>query len=213
VAGDPRSGSTNCGRNARKNRETFGLSKLTAGPCRNAGRKRLGGVAGVLVALWRFSWEPHAEGVGSRPAVGPRTAAAGAPAPWQDRAPAATGPRPSTATLLLGQVRYANRELARDPASVFFTVVLPVLLVALFPTIFGQDETLPGRGMTLPQFLAPVLAVYGIAVAAYVNLPEGIARARDRGILKRLVARPCRPGPTWRDGSARRCGSACWPRC
>jgi ABC-2 type transport system permease protein len=103
-------------------------------------------------------------------------------------------------------VRYANRELARDPASLFFAIALPALLAALFPTIFGHTELIPGRGVPLPQFLAPVLAVYGITVSAYVNLPEGIARARDLGILKRLRGTPL-PGWIYLAG---RLGATLW---
>jgi ABC-2 type transport system permease protein len=178
------------------------------------------GVAGVVVALWRFSWEPYAEGGGAAAAGRPAATAAdqaaiwrdlepaatGGPATWRDLEPAGPAVQPSTVSLLLGQFRYANRELARDPASVFFAVVLPALLMALFPAIFGQSELVPGRGVPYPQFLAPVLAVYGITVAAYVNLPEGIARARDLGVLKRLRGTPL-PGLAYLAG---RVGSALW---
>ena len=178
------------------------------------------GLGGVLVALWRFSWEPYAEGRGGGAVAEPPAAATDAPAAEQDLEPAATGGpaawrdlgpagpavRPSTTGLLRNQLRYANRELARDPASVFFAVVLPALLAALFPSIFGRSELVPGRGVPLPQFLAPVLAVYGITVAAYVNLPEGIARARDLGVLKRLRGTPL-PGWAYLTG---RLGSALW---
>jgi ABC-2 type transport system permease protein len=172
------------------------------------------GVAGVLVALWRFSWEPYAEGGGAAAAAADQAAAGqdlepaatGGPATWRDLGPAGPAVPPSTVSLLLGQFRYANRELARDPASVFFAVVLPALLMALFPAIFGQSELVPGRGVPYPQFLAPVLAVYGITVAAYVNLPEGIVRARDLGVLKRLQGTPL-PGWAYLAG---RVGSALW---
>jgi ABC-2 type transport system permease protein len=174
------------------------------------------GLGGVLVALWRFSWEPYAEGAAAEPpdmateapAAEPdaEPAASGVPAGWQGLGPAGPAVRPSAASLLRQQLRYANRELARDPASVFFAVVLPALLAALFPTIFGRSELVAGRGVPLPQFLAPVLAVYGITVAAYVNLPEGIARARDLGVLKRLRGTPL-PGWAYLAG---RLGSALW---
>jgi ABC-2 type transport system permease protein len=174
------------------------------------------GVAGVLVALWRFSWEPYAEGRGDGAAAAPpateaaapdlEPAATGEPAGWRDLGPAGPAVRPSTLSLLRNQLRYANRELARDPASLFFAIALPALLAALFPTIFGHSELIPGRGVPLPQFLAPVLAVYGITVSAYVNLPEGIARARDLGILKRLRGTPL-PGWAYLAG---RLGATLW---
>jgi ABC-2 type transport system permease protein len=154
------------------------------------------GLAGVLVALWRFSWEPYGRQAGRAGAAPAARPDAEAPAGGWQPAALTVGParRPPAVRLLLGQVRYATRVLGRDRASMFFSVVFPALLAVLFPLVFGHDEILPGRGVELPQFLAPVLAVYGIAVAAYVNLPEEIARARDLGILKRLSGTPL---PAW----------------
>jgi hypothetical protein len=50
VAGDPRPGRPTAER--QENRETLGLSRLTATPCRNAGRKRLGVLAGLRWPAW-----------------------------------------------------------------------------------------------------------------------------------------------------------------
>ncbi|HKE98199.1 MAG TPA: ABC transporter permease [Actinomycetes bacterium] len=167
------------------------------------------GLAGVLVALRRFSWDPYGPRAGrgaAAPAGAGGGAAEAAAEAWLDARPAGPARRPPAWRLLRGQVRYANRVIARDRASVFFSVLLPALLAVLFPLVFGQHELVPGRDVELPQFLAPVLAVYGLAVAAYVNLPEGVARARDLGILKRLRGTPL---PAW-SYLAGRIGSALW---
>ena len=92
----------------------------------------------------------------------------------------------------MDQVGYANRALARDPASVFFAIGFPVLLLALFATVFRSVE-LPDH-LTVPQFLVASMSVYGIAIMAYVNLPESVSRARERGVLKRLQGTPL---PLW----------------
>jgi ABC-type multidrug transport system permease subunit len=91
--------------------------------------------------------------------------------------------------LLLGETRHANALLWRDPGSMFFAVAFPVLLVLLVPQIYGRDVILE-NGTPLPRFYAPVMAIYGAAVTAYVNMPEGLARARERGVLQRISGTP-----------------------
>jgi ABC-type multidrug transport system permease subunit len=135
-------------------------------------------VGASVVAVLRFSWEPRRRTTPVRAADAP--------------APAAARPirvvrtaRRGTATLLWGQIRYATRTLWRDPGSVFFAVAFPILLLALVPTVFGTGQ-MPWANMRFPQWYAPAMAVYGIAVHAFVNMPETVARARDTGVLKRL---------------------------
>lgn len=100
--------------------------------------------------------------------------------------------RARAADLLVAQIRHSNRSLWRDPGSVFFAVAFPVLLVLLVPQLFGRDTTLPD-GTPTAQFYAPTMAVYGAAVTAYLNMPEAIAQARQRGVLKRLRGTPLPP--------------------
>ncbi|PKQ14686.1 MAG: hypothetical protein CVT68_10610, partial [Actinobacteria bacterium HGW-Actinobacteria-8] len=49
-------------------------------------------------------------------------------------------------------------------------------------------------GQTLGAFFAATMAVYGAAVTAYVNLPTGLAEARDEGVLQRIHGTPL---PAW----------------
>lgn len=145
------------------------------------------GAAGALVAARFFSWQPPGQearaGVArARAAIGP--APTGVSRPW-DRPP---GRRRTVLSLLLDQVGYANRALARDPASVFFAIGFPVLLLGLFSAVFRGVE-LPDH-LTVPQFLVASMSVYGIAIMAYVNLSESVSRARERGVLKRLRGTP-----------------------
>jgi len=137
-------------------------------------------VGASVVAVLRFSWAPR------RRATPVRAADADAPAPAAVRSlRVVRTTRRDTATLLWGQIRYATRTLWRDPGSVFFAVAFPILLLALVPTVFGTGQ-MPWADMRFPQWYAPAMAVYGIAVHAFVNMPETVARARDTGVLKRL---------------------------
>jgi len=97
---------------------------------------------------------------------------------------------PSTASLLTGQVRHAQSVLWRNASAVFFAVAFPVVLVAIVPAVNGGGDVVMSDGQTLGVFYAGAMAVYGAAVTAYVNMPQGVAEARDRGVLKRTGGTP-----------------------
>jgi ABC-type multidrug transport system permease subunit len=139
-------------------------------------------VAGVFVALQRFSWQP-------RGAAGPRIASQGpGAAPARLSAPQAPARRhDSSVVLLTGQIRYALLGLRRDALAVFFSVVFPALLLALFPTVFGDGQV---HGLRMAQYLFAGMLAYTVAVTAFVDLPEGVAGARSAGVLKRLRGTP-----------------------
>lgn len=43
-------------------------------------------------------------------------------------------------SLALHEFRFAQKVFWRNPASVFFTALLPVLFLLIFATIFGGDQ-------------------------------------------------------------------------
>jgi ABC-type multidrug transport system permease subunit len=89
-------------------------------------------------------------------------------------------------------VRAADRSARRDPGTLFFALVMPVGLYALMVTMQGADvEVRPG--LAFAPFFAASMVTWGTAVTAFMNLPEAVATARDRGILKRLRGTPVRP--------------------
>ena len=45
----------------------------------------------------------------------------------------------SGAALVFHQFRYDQKTFWRDPASVFFTVLLPLIFLFIFATIFGNE--------------------------------------------------------------------------
>ena len=142
------------------------------------------GVAGALVAAWALRRE--------RDRTSARRGSARS-APASDARPRRTA-SPSLFTLLAGQVTHSVRVLSRNASSVFFAVAFPILLVALIPTVNGGGDQLMESGQTLGAFFAATMAVYGAAVTAYVNLPTGLAEARDRGVLQRVRGTPL---PAW----------------
>jgi len=166
------------------------------------------GSAGAVVAIWAFRRQPAAQPARDRsdrsPADAGRSASAqpaGKPGhaeqvprerPDLARADAVTTvKRPSALRLVFDQARAANRATWRDPGS-FLYVVVPVGLYALLLTTQG-DVRLPG-GMPFATFFAASMITWGAGTAAVLNLPEAVARARDRGVLKRLRGTPLAAG-------------------
>jgi len=138
------------------------------------------GLAGAVVAGWALRRE--------RDRSVSRTPRSAKARP-SDAAPRRVA-RPSTWVLVREQIAHTSAILWRDASSTFFAVIFPVLLLAIIPTISGGgDITLPG-GQLLGAFFAVTMAIYGMAVTTYVNMPQGVAEHRDRGILKRAHGSP-----------------------
>jgi ABC-2 type transport system permease protein len=91
-------------------------------------------------------------------------------------------------SLSVAQTRFTTVKLLRDPLSVFFAVVFPILLLVFFSAVYGSSAS--WGGLPLPQYLAAVFSVYGIAVMAYVSLSSMVADDRARRVLKRLRGSP-----------------------
>jgi ABC-type multidrug transport system permease subunit len=101
---------------------------------------------------------------------------------------------PSVLALVDAQFRHTQSILWRDLSSVFFAVAFPVILVAVIPTVNGGGDREMPTGQPLGTFFAATMAIYGAAVTAYVNMPQGLAEDRERGVLKRTRATPL---PAW----------------
>ncbi|MFO1088849.1 MAG: ABC transporter permease [Hyphomicrobiales bacterium] len=94
--------------------------------------------------------------------------------------------------LLLTETLHQLKLFSRRPPAVFFVVFMPVVLLLLFTSIFGNEE-IPGLGITTAQFYTPGLAVFGAVMACYTYLSISTSAARDLGILKRLRGTPLPP--------------------
>jgi ABC-type multidrug transport system permease subunit len=147
----------------------------------------LWGLAGAFVAtalLRRDRDRDASRGSGAGAASAGRTRATAA-----DSQPRRTA-TPSMGALLLDQVRHAQAILWRDASAVFFAVAFPVVLVAIIPAVNGGGDQLMSNGVSLGTFYAATMAIYGAAVTAYVNMPQGVAEDRERGVLKRTGGTP-----------------------
>jgi ABC-type multidrug transport system permease subunit len=138
------------------------------------------GVAAVVVAAWALRREPKASAapVGTRRASGERSGLQ-----------AAQAGRPSALATVLQQTSWANTAASRDFGWVFFAVAMPVGLYALMAAQLGDSEFRPS-GLPFALYFAVGMAAYGASITAFINMPEAVATARDRGLLKRLRGTP-----------------------
>jgi ABC-2 type transport system permease protein len=99
------------------------------------------------------------------------------------------------ARLVWHQFRYDQKAFWRNPAAAGFAVVLPVLFLLIFATIFGNQTTVvDGREVKVATYQVPGIITLALVSATYVNLTITITNLRERRILKRLRATPL---PAW----------------
>jgi ABC-type transport system involved in multi-copper enzyme maturation permease subunit len=150
----------------------------------------LWGLAGAVVATVQFRRDRDRD---AAPASQARRSRAAARHRAGDTTPRRTA-APSVGALVWEQVRHAQSVLWRNASAVFFAVAFPVVLVAVIPAVNGGGDQVMDNGQTLGVFYAGAMAIYGAAVTAYVNMPQGVAEARDRGVLKRTGGTPLPAG-------------------
>jgi ABC-2 type transport system permease protein len=102
----------------------------------------------------------------------------------------------SGARLVWHQFRYDQKTFWRNPAATFFAIVLPVMFLFIFVTIFGNKNLgLPGgRLIKGSTYYLPGIVTLGIISTTFTNLAIFITVTRERGLLKRLRKTPL---PTW----------------
>jgi ABC-2 type transport system permease protein len=100
----------------------------------------------------------------------------------------------SAVGMALHQYRYDQRQFWREPASVFFTAILPLIFLVLFVAIFGNDTTkVGGHEIKTSTYYLPAILTLALVNSTFVNLTIWVTIARDRGQLKRLRATPIPP--------------------
>jgi ABC-2 type transport system permease protein len=102
----------------------------------------------------------------------------------------------SAVQLVWHQFRYEQKTFWRNPAATFFAVVLPVMFLFIFVTIFGNDnlELADGRLIRGSTYYLPGIVTLGVISTTFTNLAISLTATRERGLLKRLRKTPL---PTW----------------
>jgi ABC-2 type transport system permease protein len=97
--------------------------------------------------------------------------------------------------LVLHQARYDLLTFWRNGQSRFFTLLLPILFLVIFASVFGNSTVeVPGGRMKESVYYVPGIIALGIISAAFGNLVSSVTTARESGIYKRRRATPVPAG-------------------
>ena len=92
--------------------------------------------------------------------------------------------------LFLHELRNQQRLFWRSRESAFFTFLLPILLLVLLGSVYGDDEI---DGAPAAPYLVAGLIGYGVVAAAFAGLAINTVIRRESGVLKRVRGTPLPP--------------------
>lgn len=105
----------------------------------------------------------------------------------------ATGRLPGTLTLGWERARYEVRGFFRERDAVIFIFAYPIIMLAIFATVFGQDGGEAADGIPFAQYFLPGMIATGVLLSSFQSLAVSIPVERDEGGLKRLGGTPLPP--------------------
>ena len=98
---------------------------------------------------------------------------------------------PSTANLALRRTRAELLAFLREREAVIFILAYPLIMMAIFSSVFGQEEQGTAAGsVPYAQYFLPGMIATGVMLTSFQNLAISITVERDDGTLKRLRATP-----------------------
>jgi len=101
----------------------------------------------------------------------------------------------STTSLINHQFRYDLLSFWNNSQSRFFTILMPVLFLLLFSSIFRHTKaTVPGGTMPEGVYYVGSIIAYGVIAASFLNLAMNVVHYREAGIYKRRRATPVPTG-------------------
>jgi ABC-2 type transport system permease protein len=95
--------------------------------------------------------------------------------------------------LVLHQFRYDQKAFRRNPASLFFTVAFPVILLLIFATVFGGQTVDVHGGIKTTAYYVPAIVTLSVISATMQSLAMSLVIAREDGRLKRGRGTPMPP--------------------
>ena len=96
----------------------------------------------------------------------------------------------AAAQLALHQFRFDQKTFWRNPASVFFTVLLPVMFLLIFATIFGDERIDELGNIQTTTYYVPAIVTLGVVSATMQSLAISLTVDRENGLLKRTRGTP-----------------------
>lgn len=99
----------------------------------------------------------------------------------------------TAAALVWHQFRFDQRVFWRNPASVFFTVMLPIIFLVIFASMFGDDTIAELGGISVATYYVPGITTLAVVSATLVSVAIALTEARESGRLKRVRSTPLPP--------------------
>ncbi len=100
----------------------------------------------------------------------------------------------SSVRLVFHEFRFTQKVFWRNPASVFFTALLPVVFLLIFATIFGDDKIETLDNLPTTTYYVPAIVTMAVVSATMVSLAMNLTISREAGLLKRGRGTPL---PSW----------------
>jgi ABC-2 type transport system permease protein len=98
----------------------------------------------------------------------------------------------SVLALVAHQFRYDQKVFWRNPASVFFTAIFPLLFLVMLGTFFKNAE-IEGLGVDGAAYYVPSIVALAVISATTVKLATNLPAEREAGQLKRVRGTPLPP--------------------
>jgi ABC-2 type transport system permease protein len=94
--------------------------------------------------------------------------------------------------LVFHQARYDLRAFLRNKQGRFFTLILPLLFLVIFVSVFGNNS-IGSSGVKASTYYVPGLSALAVIAASFVNLVISITTLRESGVLRRRQSTPVPP--------------------
>jgi ABC-2 type transport system permease protein len=90
--------------------------------------------------------------------------------------------------LFLRELRTDQRLFWRSREAAFFTFLLPIVLLVLLGSVYGDEDAIDG--MRASTYLLAGLLGYGVVSTAFASLAISLVIRRESGVLKRIRGTP-----------------------
>lgn len=107
----------------------------------------------------------------------------------------APAPLPGALTIGLARTKIELLSFFRERDAVIFILAYPVIMLAIFATVFADQtiDTGTGEPLDFPTYFLPGMIATGVLLTSFQNLAISISVERDEGMLKRLRGTPMPP--------------------
>ena len=97
---------------------------------------------------------------------------------------------PGAISLGRRRVSIELKQFFRDRQSAVFNFLLPVLLMVIFGSVFGNQSIAEGSDISFAQYFVAGMIASGVLYTSFQNLAIAIPLERDDGTLKRIQGTP-----------------------